>query len=72
MGLLLPKNMIVEGTSKYFQGVEVSIDYDLELLMTARRLNSINYSLILFDDPRDFIDKNIMRVKEFISTYLDR
>ena len=46
-------------------------DFDLELLMTARRVNFLNYTLFIYDDPKkDYIDSELPRVKEFINTYI--
>lgn len=44
-------------------------EYDLDLLMTARRVNFLNFILIASDDPSSFIEKSLPRVKEFIHKY---
>ncbi|MEN2766291.1 phosphotransferase enzyme family protein [Ornithinibacillus xuwenensis] len=44
-------------------------DYDLDLLMTARRVNFMNYILLVSDEPQSFIEKSIPRVKDFIRRY---
>lgn len=44
-------------------------EFDLELLMTARRVNFLNYILTVSEDPSNFIEKSLLRVKEFINTY---
>jgi Ser/Thr protein kinase RdoA (MazF antagonist) len=59
----------------YFQGYErvrnlpVFTDYDLDLLMTSRRVNFLNYILQISEDPKSFIETSIPRVKDFISKY---
>ncbi|WP_088036121.1 phosphotransferase enzyme family protein [Evansella clarkii] len=44
-------------------------EFDLDLLMTARRVNFLNYILLVSEDPSNFIEKNLLRVKEFIYKY---
>ncbi|MFD1738897.1 phosphotransferase enzyme family protein [Bacillus salitolerans] len=59
----------------YFQGYEKVCplpsftDYDIDLLMTARRINFLNYILLLSDNPESFITTNIQRVNDFINKY---
>lgn len=60
----------------YFEGytsirfLPVFDDYDLELLMTARRVNFLNYVLQVQENPSVYIERNIPRVKEFIENYV--
>lgn len=42
-------------------------DEMLELLMTARRVNFLNYVLTILEDPREFIDRSLPRVKAYLS-----
>ncbi len=42
-------------------------DETLELLMTARRVNFLNYVLTVLEDPRDFINRSLPRVKAYLS-----
>lgn len=44
-------------------------EFDLDLFMTARRINFMNYILVISEDPRDFIDMSLARVKEFLFKY---
>ncbi|WLR42860.1 phosphotransferase [Bacillus carboniphilus] len=44
-------------------------EFDLDLLMTARRVNFINYVLLVEDDPRSYIEKNIGRIHDFLNKY---
>ncbi|WKA56550.1 phosphotransferase enzyme family protein [Planococcus shixiaomingii] len=44
-------------------------EFDLELLMTARRVNFLNYILLVSDDPSSFIDKSLPKVREFVRKY---
>jgi Ser/Thr protein kinase RdoA (MazF antagonist) len=59
----------------FFNGYEkirplpVFEEFDLDLLMTARRINFLNYILIVSEDPSSFIEKSLPRVKEFIQKY---
>ncbi|WP_214481753.1 phosphotransferase [Bacillus sp. SM2101] len=59
----------------YFQGYRKVrdlpniTDYELELFMTARRVNFLNYILEVSNDPVDFIETSLPRVKEFVEKY---
>lgn len=44
-------------------------DYDLDLLMTARRVNFLNFILLVSEDPQDFIQASIPRVRDFLNRY---
>ncbi len=47
-------------------------DFDnklLEFIMLARRLNFMNYILLISDDPTDFINRNVDRVKSFLKEF---
>jgi Ser/Thr protein kinase RdoA (MazF antagonist) len=46
------------------------MEYDTELLMTARRVNFLNYDLLVDDDPAEYIKRNLERVKEYIKKYV--
>jgi len=60
----------------FYQGYETLLPLpsfnqeDLDTLMTARDANFINYILVLSDDPSDYIDKQLKRLKTYIDTYL--
>lgn len=41
----------------------------MEMLMTARRVNFLNYVVELYDDPKSYIEKNLARVKAYFETY---
>ena len=45
--------------------------FDLELLMTARTVNFLNYALLVYVDPKtDYFEKALPRVKKFMDAYL--
>ncbi|WP_128894102.1 phosphotransferase enzyme family protein [Longirhabdus pacifica] len=44
-------------------------DYDLDVLMTARRVNYLNYVLQVDDDPVPFINKSLPIVRDFLRKY---
>ena len=44
-------------------------NFDLELLMTSRRVNFLNYILLVSDSPEKFIERNLKRVMNFMDTY---
>lgn len=44
-------------------------DFDLDLFMTARRVNFLNYILTVSEDPGEYIQMSIPRVKDFIKKY---
>lgn len=41
-------------------------EFDIEILMLARRLNFLNYILMISDDPTGYIHLNLKRVKETV------
>lgn len=45
-------------------------EYDIELLIIARRVNFLNYVLTFEEVPVDFIKVNIPRVREFLKKYV--
>ncbi|MDP5276776.1 phosphotransferase enzyme family protein [Chengkuizengella axinellae] len=44
-------------------------EFDLELLMTGRRVNFMNYNILVNEDPKPFIETSIPRVKDFLKKY---
>lgn len=44
-------------------------EFELELLMLARRLNFINYVLIIQENPCEYINTSLKRAKEFMREY---
>jgi Ser/Thr protein kinase RdoA (MazF antagonist) len=42
---------------------------EIEMLMTARRVNFLNYCLTVMEDPSKYIEKNIPRVEAFMEKY---
>ena len=44
-------------------------EFDLELLMTARRVNFLNYILQISPDPKTYIEKNLPRVEAFLEEF---
>lgn len=42
---------------------------DIELIMTARRANFLNYILEIHDKPEDYIKRNRGRVEEYLNKY---
>lgn len=70
------KNFDYENIKKHFFAGYASIrqlpeftEFDLELLMTARRVNFLNYVLEIDDDPKEYCEKRIKRVEEFMERY---
>lgn len=59
----------------FFKGYEkirplpVFDEFDLDLLMIARRVNFLNYILVVSDEPSSFIEKSLPIVKDFIQKY---
>ncbi len=45
-------------------------EFDIEVLMIARRVNFLNYALLVMDDPKEYAETNIKRVKEFMAKYI--
>ncbi len=62
------KRLFFEGYEKIRPRPAIE-EFDLDLLMTARRVNFLNYILIVSEDPSSFIEKSLPRVKEFIHKY---
>lgn len=44
-------------------------EFELEILMIARRLNFINYVLIIQENPWEYINTSLKRVDEFLKAY---
>jgi len=44
-------------------------EFDIDLLIMARTTNFINYVLILYDDPTEYIKNRMKRIREFITEY---
>lgn len=44
-------------------------EFELEILMIARRLNFINYVLIIQENPWEYINTSLKRVDDFMRTY---
>lgn len=44
-------------------------EYELELLMTARRVNFLNYILQVSENPKAYIERNLPHVKAFASKF---
>lgn len=44
-------------------------DFDIDLLIMARTTNFINYTLLIHEDPKDYIQARIKRIKDFIRDY---
>lgn len=42
---------------------------DIDMLITARRVNFLNYILQISDDPADYIERNLQRVKAWMNKY---
>lgn len=45
-------------------------EFELEILMIARRLNFINYVLIIQDNPWEYINTSLKKVDDFMRIYL--
>lgn len=63
------KKFLFDGYSTICQLPQFS-EYDLELLMTARRINFLNYVLTIEKNPEEYVRRNIQRVKDFMSCYM--
>lgn len=63
------KKLVLEGYEE-IRLLQIFSDFDLELLMTARRVNFLNYILLIHDQPQKYIERNLNRVKDFINQYL--
>lgn len=62
------KDLVFQGYQTIAPLPEIT-DFDLDLLIMARYTNFINYVLILYDDPSEYITERIRRLKEFVSNY---
>lgn len=58
----------LEGYSKVRDLPEFT-DFDLEIIMIARRLNFMNYILLISEDPKEYIKTNVKRVQDFMRTH---
>lgn len=70
------KNFNYEEVKKYFFDGYSSInqlpifsEYDIELFINARTANFLNYALLIFDNPTEYVNRNIPRVEAFIEKY---
>lgn len=63
------KNLIYDGY-RSISALPKFSEYQLELLITARRVNFLNYILEVDDNPTEYINTNIQRVKSFIDKYI--
>jgi len=59
------KKLVISGYKKIIPQVRFD-DEDLETLMIARRVNFLNYVLVIDNDPGDFIKMCKERIKEFM------
>lgn len=41
---------------------------ELEIFMLARRLNFMNYILLVSDDPKAYIERNVKRIQEVVKS----
>lgn len=57
------KEMLLEGYASV-RALPSFTEYDLELIMIARRLNFLNYILLVSDDPKEYIETNLKRVTD--------
>jgi Ser/Thr protein kinase RdoA (MazF antagonist) len=44
-------------------------DFEIDLLIMARTANFINYVLLIWEDPKDYISSRLDRIRDFITTY---
>lgn len=44
-------------------------EYDIDLLIVARRVNFINYIMVIDENPKQYIERSIKRVIDFIDMY---
>ncbi len=44
-------------------------DFDLEFFMAARRVNFMNYVLLIEDDPKAYLEKRMARAQEFVEVF---
>lgn len=44
-------------------------DYQLDMLIMARTTNFINYVLLIWEDPKEYITSRLDRIREFLSQY---
>lgn len=61
--------------NQFMKGYNSIIDVDgfdrrnIEMLMTARRVNFINYALTIMDEPKEYIERQMPRVVTFMKKY---
>jgi len=66
----LVKNSLLEAYSEIISDIDFN-EFYIDLLMTARRVNFMNYVLdINYDDPKKYIKESLPRVEDFIKKYL--
>ncbi|QOR36827.1 phosphotransferase [Clostridium sp. 'deep sea'] len=62
------KESFIKGYNKVLSLPKINEDI-IEMLMTARRVNFLNYILTVSDNPKEYIRVNIPRVKDFLQKY---
>lgn len=62
------KEAFIKGYEEVLEVPEYD-EFDIELLMLARRLNFINYILMINDNPKDYIRLNMKRIKDVLKQY---
>ena len=62
-------DLLIEGYSDV-KDLPRFTEYDTELLMTARRVNFLNYDLLVDEAPAEYIKRNLERVNEYIKKYV--
>jgi Ser/Thr protein kinase RdoA (MazF antagonist) len=63
------KQLVFEGYSSFKKLPDFS-EYELELLIAARRVNFLNYVLLVDDEPKEYIQTSIARIQGFIEKYV--
>jgi hypothetical protein len=61
--------LVFEGYSSFKKLPDFS-EYELELLIAARRVNFLNYVLLVDDEPKEYIQTSIARIQGFIEKYV--
>ncbi len=62
------KKQVFAGYEEITKLPEIS-DFVIDMLIMARTVNFVNYVLILYDDPTEYIKNRMIRIREFLSSY---
>lgn len=62
------KEAFFKGYSKILE-LPIITEYDIDVLIAARATNFVNYNLLIDDNPKIYIDRQLERLRGFVSKY---